>query len=189
MDSSFALSEQLGLAQGALPGIDGARVGGVNNTMLAASPLDGETTIFPPMSKPSANSTLYRLIEAGQLAHKALLVPLVERGLLAGDDAVLFVLSAKRGATEEAIADELGLPRDAVVERLTRLTDRDLVARRAIGPELDPGFALTERGERIKALLVDNWAQLEEALLGELKKKKRLWLGEALARFVDLLRL
>ena len=51
------------------------------------------------MSRPSATSTLYRLIEAGQLAHKALLVPLVERGLQAGDDAVLFVLGARNGAT------------------------------------------------------------------------------------------
>ena len=141
------------------------------------------------MSKPSANSTLYRLIEAGQLAHKALLVPLVERGLVAGDDAVLFVLSSKRGATEEQIAEELGLPHDAVIERLRRLMERDLVARRAVGPELAPGLALTDRGERIKSLLAENWAELENALFGELKKKKRLWLGETLGRFVDLLRL
>ena len=141
------------------------------------------------MSKPSANSTLYRLIEAGQLAHKALLVPLVERGLVAGDDAVLFVLSSKRGATEEQIAEELGLPHDAVIERLRRLMERDLVARRAVGPELAPGLALTDRGERIKSLLAENWAELENALFGELKKKTRLWLGETLGRFVDLLRL
>jgi hypothetical protein len=51
------------------------------------------------MSKPSASSTLYRLIEAGQLAHQALLVPLVERGLEAGDDAVLFILAERHGAT------------------------------------------------------------------------------------------
>ena len=157
--------------------------------MVVPSPLDGEPTIFPPMSKPSANSTLYRLIEAGQLAHKALLVPLVERGLQAGDDAVLFVLSAKRGATEEQIAEELGLPREAVGERLARLIERDLVAPRAVGPELAPGLALTDRGERIKALLAENWAQLENALFGELKKKRRLWLSETLARFVELLRL
>ncbi len=66
------------------------------------------------MSKPSASSTLYRLIEAGQLAHQALLVPLVERGLEAGDDAMLFVLSSKRGATEDELAAELGMPREAV---------------------------------------------------------------------------
>jgi len=141
------------------------------------------------MSKPSASSTLYRLIEAGQLAHKALLVPLVERGLEPGDDAVLFVLSAKRGATEAQLVEELGLSRAAIDIRLVRLAERDLISRRAIGPDLKPGIALTERGERIRSLLAENWAELENALLGELKKKKRVWLGETLGRFVELLRL
>jgi len=157
--------------------------------MTLKSPLDGDRTIYPPMSKPSANSILYRLIEAGQLAHQALLVPLLERGLVAGDDAMLFVLSSKRGATEQQLAEELGISPEAVTERLERLTERDLVSRRAIGPDLAPGLALTERGERIRALLAENWAELENALFGELKKKKRNQLGEILARFVDLLRL
>jgi len=141
------------------------------------------------MSKPSASSTLYRLIEAGQLAHQALLVPLVERGLEPGDDAVLFVLSAKHGATEAQLVEELGLSRAAVDIRLVRLAERDLISRRAIGPDLAPGIALTERGERIRSLLAENWTELENALLGELKKKKRAWLGETLGRFVELLRL
>jgi DNA-binding MarR family transcriptional regulator len=141
------------------------------------------------MSKPSASSTLYRLIEAGQLAHQALLVPLVERGLEAGDDAVLFILAERHGATEAALSEALGLPPDATADRINRLIERDLVDRRAIGPELAPGLALTERGERIRLLLVENWTELENALLGELKKKKQKWLGSALQRFVDLLRL
>jgi DNA-binding MarR family transcriptional regulator len=141
------------------------------------------------MSKPSVSSTLYRLIEAGQLAHKELLVPLVERGLEAGDDAVLFVLAARRGTTEVVLAGELGLGLEAIQARIDRLIERDLVARRAIGPELAPGLALTERGERIRVLLADNWNELENALFGELKKKKRKWFGETLGRFVDLLRL
>lgn len=140
------------------------------------------------MSRPSATSTLYRLIEAGQLAHKALLVPLVERGLQAGDDAVLFVLGARNGATEAEIATELDLPGDAVAERIDRLVERDLVVRRATGPALAPGLALTERGERIRTLLAENWTELENALFGELKKKRRAWLGETLGRFIDLLR-
>jgi DNA-binding MarR family transcriptional regulator len=141
------------------------------------------------MSKPSASSTLYRLIEAGQLAHQALLVPLVERGLEAGDDAVLFVLAERRGATEAMIAAELGLATEATATRVARLIERDLIARRAIGPELAPGLALTERGERIRLLLVENWNELENALFGELKKKKQKWLATTLQRFVDLLRL
>lgn len=141
------------------------------------------------MSKPSASSTLYRLIEAGQLAHQALLVPLVERGLEAGDDAVLFVLAERRGATEAMIAAELDLETEATTTRIARLIERDLIARRAIGPELAPGLALTERGERIRLLLVENWNELENALFGELKKKKQKWLATRLQRFVDLLRL
>jgi hypothetical protein len=111
------------------------------------------------MSKPSPSSVLYRLIAAGQLAHKALLVPLKERGLEPGDDAVLFALG-RSGTTEEALAAELGLPL---------------------------GVALTERGIRIRNSLADHWAQLEEALLGELKPKHRKRFGKILARFTDLL--
>jgi len=140
------------------------------------------------MSKPSARSTLYRLIEAGQLAHKALLVPLLERGLEPGDDAVLFVLG-RAGTTEAELGAELGLEGEALERRGARLCERELVARQAVGPELQPGLALTERGERIKDILAGNWQELENALLGELKKKQRKRLGNTLKRFVELLRL
>jgi DNA-binding MarR family transcriptional regulator len=140
------------------------------------------------MSRPSSRSTLYRLIEAGQLAHKALLVPLIERGLEPGDDAVLFVLG-RSGITEAALAAELGLPRDALDARLARLIERELVRRQAVGPDLVPGLALTERGVRIRDSLAENWAQLEEALMGELKTRQRKKLADKLKRFVELLRL
>jgi DNA-binding MarR family transcriptional regulator len=140
------------------------------------------------MSRPSSRSTLYRLIEAGQLAHKALLLPLVERGLEPGDDAILFELG-RSGTTEAELAAELGLSEVALITRLSRLLDRDLVARQAVGPELAPGVALTERGVRIRNGLVDHWTQLEEALMGELKPKQRKKLGDRLKRFVELLRL
>jgi DNA-binding MarR family transcriptional regulator len=140
------------------------------------------------MSKPSARSTLYRLIEAGQLAHKALLVPLLERGLEPGDDAVLFVLG-RAGTTEAELAAELGLEGEALERRLARLSERELIARQAVGPQLQPGLALTERGERMKSVLAGNWEELENALLGELKKKQRKRLGAVLQRFVELLRI
>ncbi len=141
------------------------------------------------MGKPKARSILYRLIEAGQLSRKALLVPLLERGLEPGDDAVLFLLHDKLGATEADIAEALGLDEVALEERIFRLGERDLVARRAIGPDLAPGLALTERGERIRDVLTSNWDQLETALLGELSKKKRKLLRDTLGRFVELLKL
>ena len=120
------------------------------------------------MSRPSSRSALYRLIEAGQLAHKALLLPLLEIDLEPGDDAVLFVLG-RSGTTEQQLGDELGLPPESLASRLDRLTDRGLIGRQAVGPELIPGVALTERGARIRNALADHWAQLEEALMGELK--------------------
>lgn len=140
------------------------------------------------MSRPSSRSTLYRLIEAGQLAHKALLLPLMERGLEPGDDAILFELG-RSGTTEAALAAELGLGEPALAARLARLLDRELVTRQAVGPELAPGVALTERGMRIRNGLADHWTQLEEALMGELKSKQRKKLADHLKRFVELLRL
>lgn len=146
-------------------------------------------SIYPPMTKPEARSTLYRLIEAGQLAHKALLVPLLDRGLEPGDDAVIFVLHTELGATEERLAEELGIDAAALQPRIERLIERDVIARQAIGPDLAPGLALTERGARIREVLAANWEQLEEALFADLTDKKRKGLGKALKRFVELLRL
>ncbi len=146
-------------------------------------------SITPPMSKRKDRSTLYRLIEAGQLAHKALLVPLVDRGLEPGDDAVLFVLHTQLGATDQTLADELGMSPDALRPRLDRLIERDVIARRAVGPDLAPGLALTERGERIREVLAANWQQLEDALLGDLDHKQAKRVGKALKRFVELLHL
>ena len=140
------------------------------------------------MARPSSRSTLYRLIEAGQLAHQALLQPLLERGLEPGDDAILFELG-RAGTTEMELAAELGLTEVSLTTRLSRLLDRGLVTRQAVGPELASGVALTERGTRIRNGLADHWAQLEEALMGELKPKQRKKLGDRLKRFVDLLRL
>ena len=157
--------------------------------MAAPSQSPGEPAIFAYMSKSKARTMLYRLIEAGQLTHKALMVPLHERGLEPGDDAVLFVLHDKLGASEEELAEEIGITFEALMPRLDRLIERDLIARRAAGPDLVPGLALTERGERIREVLAETWSELEAALVGELPHKKRKSLRKTLGRFVDLLRL
>lgn len=133
------------------------------------------------MGKPKARSILYRLIEAGQLARRALHVPLGERGLQPGDDAILFLLHEQPGAVEADIATALGLDAAALAERVLRLSERDLVARRY------PGLMLTGRGERIRAVLAENWNALEAALVGELTRKQRRTLRDTLGRFVDRL--
>jgi DNA-binding MarR family transcriptional regulator len=140
------------------------------------------------MSKPSSRSTLYRLIQAGQLAHQAVLTPLRDRGLEPGDDAVLFELG-RSGLTREQLAQALAVSPDSIGPRVQRLIDRELVVARAVGAELVPGFALTERGVRIRNALAEHWQLLEEALMGELKPKHRKTMAERLGRFVELLRL
>lgn len=161
----------------------------INDRMARLSQSRGDEAIFDYMSKVKARSTLYRLIEAGQLTHKALLVPLLERGLEPGDDAVLFVLHDKLGASEEELASEIGISFEALMPRLERLIERDLISRQATGPDLVPGLALTERGDRIREVLAAAWSELEEALLGELPHKQRKKLRRQLGRFVELLRL
>ena len=100
------------------------------------------------------------------------------------------------GATVELKAgDYIAYPADvphsfeALEPRLNRLVERDLVVRQATGPELVPGLALTDRGERIREVLAGAWSELEEALLGELGEKDRKKLKKQLGRFVELLRL
>lgn len=161
----------------------------INDTIGSMSHQSQPETITPPMSRPKARSTLYRLIEAGQLAHRALQVPLRERGLEPGDDAILFTLHAKPDTTEQELAEALGLPPEALAPRLERLIEREMVTRHAVGPDLIPGLGLTERGDRIRELLAANWQQLEEALYGDLDKKRRKKVDAALKRFVTLLRL
>lgn len=162
---------------------------GINDRIPRRSQSQGEAAIFGYMSKTRSSSTLYRLIEAGQLTRKVLLTPLLERGLEPGDDAVLFVLHDRLGAPEEEIAAAIGIPFEALEPRLNRLIDRDLVTHQATGPELVPGLALTERGERIREVLEGAWTELEGALLGELKPKAQKRLRKQLGRFAELLRL
>ena len=101
---------------------------------------------------------------------------------------MLFALGS-HGTSEADLAGELGLTDEQLQARITRLLERDILRRQAIGPELVAGLALTERGTRIRDALAEHWAELEEALLGDLKKKKRQQLADTLQRFIDLLRL
>ncbi len=139
------------------------------------------------MSSPSSRSSLYRLIEAAQLAQKALLAPLVERGLEAGDDAVLFVLD-QQSATTEQLSTALGLSGTALDERISRLIERDLVERQTVDQQQFADLALTPRGSRICAGLAENWAVIEDALVGSLNKKQQKQFATTLKQFAVLLR-
>ena len=75
------------------------------------------------MSKSAAGSTLYRLIEAGHLARQALLAPLADRGLEAGDDAILLGLADPAGVSTQALIAFTGLPREHLDARLALSAD------------------------------------------------------------------
>ncbi len=163
--------------------------GWINDRAALNSLIEGDGAILPTMGKPKARSILYRLIEAGLLTRRALLVPLTERGLEAGDDAVLLLLHDRLGASDVDLENALTLEHGALTARIDRLVAHDLVERRAIGPTLTPGLALTERGERVREVLSGNWSNLEDALLEDLPKKQRRRLRKTLGRFIQLLKL
>jgi hypothetical protein len=132
------------------------------------------------MTKP-ARTTLLALIEAGQHAQRALLRPLIERGLEPGDDAVLMLLG-RTGATEADLEDGTGTRLEELRPRIERLMTRELIVRTSAG------FALTERGARLHDRLAAVWAETELALTGKLKKKRRKELAKLLIGFADYLR-
>ena len=140
------------------------------------------------MPRSRSQSTLYRLIEAGQLTRRALLVPLVERGLEPGDDALLLTLTAEAALALPALAEATGIDGAALTGRLTRLEQRGLVARHTRDGEI-VAYGLTPAGDEMRSLLGDTWDELEGALLEDLSPRRRKAVRKALGRFVALLTL
>lgn len=140
------------------------------------------------MGKPSARSILYRLIEAGQLARRALHAPLAERGMEPGDEAVLFLLEGPGEASELDLCAALDTSRRQLASRIDRLAAHGMLERRAVGAHLVPGIVLTPRGVRVSELLADGWSSLEESLLADLKPKARKALRRTLGRLTTRLR-
>lgn len=140
------------------------------------------------MPRSRSQSTLYRLIEAGQLTRRALLVPLVERGLEPGDDALLLTLTAEAALALPALAEATGIDGAALTGRLTRLEQRGLVTRHTRDGE-PLTYALTPAGDEMRSLLGDTWDELESALLEDLSPRRRKAVRKALGRFVALLTL
>lgn len=156
-------------------------------------PAKGDSTDTRPlakafsMSKSAAGSTLYRLIEAGQLARQALFAPLAARGLEPGDDAILLGLAAPAGETLDALSAFTGLDRPHLDPKLARLEDKGLLLRLAVGPEMEPGARLSQQGHLIREAIEDHWAHLEETIAADLGKKQRKHLRNGLKRVIQLL--
>lgn len=140
------------------------------------------------MSKDAAGSTLYRLIEAGQLARLALVEPLSARGLEPGDDAVLLGLEDPAGVDLETLEAYTGFANGVLEDKLRRLEDRGLLLRLAVGAELVPGARLSQQGYIARGAIEAHWRTSEDALADALGGKGRKGLRRALKKVIALLR-
>ncbi len=139
------------------------------------------------MSRDITNSALFRLIEAGHLARRALQAPLADAGLQAGDDAILFLLKRKKLISEQTLCQKTGLSPEQLYPRMERLLKLSLVCRPKFKAD---GFSLSrlsKKGCSVRNDLFDRWRELDGALMGELKPKQRRKLKKNLERFVELL--
>lgn len=157
----------------------------INNKVIAQSRKPQRKPNFSvQMAKPTNRTTLYRLIEAGHLARQAVLLPLVEHNLLAGDDAILLAIAETGQLDIDQLCDVTGFPRAALDERLTHLGREDLIV---LSP--DTLITLTGSGSEIAARIRGHWKNIEAALTGELKHADHKKLRRTLKRFSALLNL
>ncbi len=139
------------------------------------------------MPKSPTKTATYQLIEAGQLARAALVRPLAELGLEAGDDALIFALDRDQNLSDADLADLTGLNLTQLLPRLDRLIRLDLITRAEVSETGASGSRLTEKGAALRQKLIKGWQEMDEALLGELKPKHRKKIKKILARFAGLL--
>lgn len=137
----------------------------------------------------TAQTTIYRLIAAAQLARQALVLPLGEWNLQVGDDAIVLDLAERGPATRSDLSQSTGLAGAHLDARVLRLINLDLVEAVKSDDTADPLLCLTPKGEGVADHLRLSWQQLEEALTGELSQKRHKKLRQTLKRFVDLLSL
>lgn len=136
-----------------------------------------------------ANSTLYRLIEAGQLARAALLHPLVNLGLQPGDDAIILSLKKKKPLSDARLGALTGLTPYQLQPRLDRLVALSMIQRLSMDSERTPATRLTARGRQVRRTLREVWHQLEQALTHDLDPAHQKILRKTLKRIIHLLSL
>lgn len=145
--------------------------------------------IMFPMHKKIFHSTLYHLIEAGQLARLALLRPLTEYGLHGGDDALILAMKKHKKISDNQICHMTGLTPQTLQPRLDRLIALGIVERKTLGTELTPGSKMTKKGRVIRKKLIAHWRELEDALMHDLPQENKTQLRHTIKRFADLLSL
>lgn len=139
------------------------------------------------MHKEVFHSTLYHLIEAGQLARLVLLRPLITYGLNPGDDAIILAMKKHKKTSDNQICHMTGLTPDTLQPRLDRLIALGMIVRKTLGTELAPGSQMTKKGRIARKQIIAHWHKLEEALMHELSPLNKKQLRETMKRFADLL--
>ena len=137
----------------------------------------------PSAHKSRAQSTLYRLIAAGQLVHRSLALPLGRLGLQPGDDAVLLTLCETGDSSTADLAAALAVDLAQLQPRLRRLAETGLIGE-GTAPET---MAIAAAGLSVCAELEQGWSELETALLGDLTPRQRRKLRHRLAEIVTRL--
>ena len=141
------------------------------------------------MHKKIARSTLYQLIEAGQMARTVLLRPLQEYGLHPGDDAIILALKNKKMVPDHILCDLMGLTPRSLQPRIDRLQALSFVQRVAHGAQFVPATQLTKPGRVVRKKLIAHWRELEDALMDDLSHKEKKKLRQSMHHFCDLLAL
>ncbi len=136
-----------------------------------------------------AKTIIYDLINAGYLARKAMLTPLQIKGLVLGDDAIIFALYEQGSQGERELAQLIGLDMVSLDNRLARLSGAGVIERAETGEDNSDNISLTKRGKEISEYLIAYWIQIEDALIGELDMKDSKKLRKILKRFIKLLSL
>ncbi|MCF6326564.1 MAG: MarR family winged helix-turn-helix transcriptional regulator [Devosiaceae bacterium] len=133
------------------------------------------------------SSTLYYLIEAGQLARFTLQRPLQEMGIYSGDDAIILALKGKKHLSDKQLCARTGLTAHTLQLRINRLISLSLINRNFSGSDNLADTNLTKKGRKLRKNLVAQWHQLQEALMDDLNAEEKKILRKTLKRFSNLL--
>ncbi|VAW20038.1 hypothetical protein MNBD_ALPHA11-684 [hydrothermal vent metagenome] len=139
------------------------------------------------MAKKVNSSTLYHLIEAGQLARLTLQRPLQGMGIYSGDDAIILALKGKKTLSDKQLCARTGLNDHTLQLRTNRLISLSLITRDFSGTNGLANTKLTKKGRKLRKNLVAQWRQLQEALMDDLNAEEKKILRKTLKRFSNLL--
>jgi len=141
------------------------------------------------MAKKLYKSTLYHLIEAGQLARFALQRPLPAMGICAGDDAIILALKAKKSLSDDQLCAKTGLTPYTLELRVNRLLSLSYIKRDFSSSNGRPTTRLSKSGRKLQKRLISQWHEMQDALMEDLQEDEKKILKKILKRFSNILSL